>query len=210
MGVITEESSKGNKLRETYYYIPFDKIPSREEIIKTALKTKEASGVETEMKNKLEKLSNKDIRLIFSSSIVYGIEPFEKKYEDRIIVRETETDLNTGKTKKDFNEREFKGYKKFVRHSEEAKENMNLDVLRNEIDSKKSKRNDAQRDLKDIAKKAKDIETPQTLSSKIEKEAGLPVSRRKELREMVKKNGFRLNQLTKRAQMILRISKGEK
>jgi len=208
---------------EEDYYIPFSKIPSNSEIIKSSLlymkKKYSKNFPEKLVKDKLEKLSSKEIRTIFSANVLDTLE--FKKYEDRLLVDVRSYGIKNG-TEKFLKKRSDKLDKKqfgsVVEHKEDKQRKFELEKLfSDEIkqivgkqDKVDGKRNKAQGDLKDISSKAKGIQTPQSLSSKIESEVSLPVARRKELREMVKKNGFRLNQLTKRAQMLVRISKGEK
>mgnify|MGYP003637882191 CR=1 FL=1 len=212
------------------FYIPFSKIPSKSEIIQTSISQLEdiySSGRYGRyfplklVKDKLEKLSSKEIRTIFSSNVL-DMKEF-KKYKDKLLVDEKRYGVYYNKIKKRFLKKESdvldkKQFGDVIEHKADKQEKFDLDNLFKaeiKVGQKKEEKLDdklqeARGFLETVAERAKDIQTPQTLSSKIESESGLPVTRRKELREMVKKNGFKLNQLTKKAQMLVRISRGEK
>ena len=213
------------------FYIPFSKIPSKSEIIQTSISqlediySNERGGGRyfplKLVKDKLEKLSSKEIRTIFSSNVL-DMKEF-KKYKDKLLVDEKRYGVYYNKIKKKFLKKrsdvlDKKQFGDVIEHKADKQEKFDLDNLfKAEIKTGQKKEEklddklqEARGFLETVAERAKDIQTPQTLSSKIESESGLPVTRRKELREMVKKNGFKLNQLTKKAQMLVRISRGEK
>lgn len=182
-------------------YMPFKNVPSREEITKLVLDSSASDGggvYAKQLKEKLDNLGDKSIRILFTSSLMNGdIEELDKY---GVIEKKSPP----------FNEKKMKKTYKIIRHSPEDQEKRTIDNLTKSFKDNKKKKDKAQEDLSSIGSEAKQ-HTPQNISRLAEFDCReLSLSEKKGLRDMVKKGNLKLKDLSKKAQLRLRISRGGK
>ena len=183
------------------FYMPFKNVPSREEITKLVLdfSASEGGGVYAkQLKEKLDNLGDKSIRILFTSSLMNG----DIKELDKYGVIE--------KLSPPFKEKKMKKTYKIIRHSPDDQEKRTIDNLTKTFKDNKEKIERAKDDLSRIGSEAKQ-HTPQNISRLAEFDCReLSLSEKKGLRDMVKIGKLKLKDLSKKAQLRLRISRGEK
>tara|TARA_R110000822_G_scaffold295827_2_gene418102 strand:- start:306 stop:755 length:450 start_codon:yes stop_codon:yes gene_type:complete len=112
-------------------YMPFKNVPSREEITKLVLDSSASDGggvYAKQLKEKLDNLGDKSIRILFTSSLMNGdIEELDKY---GVIEKKSPP----------FNEKKMKKTYKIIRHSPEDQEKRTIDNLTKSFKDNKKKK----------------------------------------------------------------------